>query len=84
MRTQKGGRLHANPRSVVKKIRASTPAAPKWIKTARKATVSGGRGKPAVIKTVYRNSETGEHRVRKMATRRDGTQRVTYVKFVVG
>ena len=54
---------------------------PKWIKTARKATVSGGRGKPPVKKTVYRNSKTGEQRVRKMATRPDGSKRVAYVKF---
>jgi hypothetical protein len=53
----------------------------KWVRTARKATINGKRGKPAVKKTVYCNSATGEMRVRKMVPRRDGTVRATYVKF---
>ena len=53
----------------------------KWVKTGRKAMVKGGRGKPPTSKTVYRNSMTGESRVRKMVARPDGTKRATYVSF---
>ena len=53
----------------------------KWAKTGRKAMVKGGKGKPPTSKTVFRNSSTGELRVRKMVVRQDGTKRATYVKF---
>ena len=42
-----------------------------WVSTGRKAG----------NKTVYRNTLTGELRVRKMATRPDGSRHVKYVKF---
>ena len=76
---QRGGK----PRKLSKRGRASKPAATKakWVRTARKATVKGGRGKPATQKTVYRNSTTGELRVRKLVARPDGTRRVSYIKF---
>jgi hypothetical protein len=54
---------------------------PKWIKTDRKVTVKGGRGKPAAKKTVYRNAANGELRVCKMVARSDGSKRASYVKF---
>jgi hypothetical protein len=54
----------------------------KWVRTARKVTVKGARGKPAAQKTVYRNSATGELRVRKLVARPpDGIRRASYVKF---
>jgi hypothetical protein len=53
----------------------------KWIKTDRKVTVKGGRGKPAAKKTVYRNAANGELRVCKMVARGDGSKRASYVKF---
>jgi hypothetical protein len=56
-------------------------AAPKWIQTARHVTVKGNRGKPDSTKVVFRNSATGELRVRKMVVRSDGTKRASYVKF---
>ena len=55
--------------------------APSWVRTARKVTINGKRGKPATKKTVYRNNNTGDVRVRKMVPRPDGTMRATYVKF---
>ena len=48
---------------------------PKWINTKRTTTVK------SVKKTVYRNSVTGELRVRKMVPRSDGRIRATYVKY---
>lgn len=53
-----------------------------WTRTTRKVQVKSGRGKDATttIKTVYKNSKTGEHRVRKMVTR-DGKKNAIYVKF---
>lgn len=53
-----------------------------WSRTTRKVKVTQGRGKDAktVEKTVYKNSKTGELRVRKMVTRK-GERKVTYVKF---
>jgi len=55
---------------------------PKWQRTTRKVHVTEGRGKKAktVEKTVYKNSKTGELRVRKMVTR-NGERKATYVKF---
>jgi hypothetical protein len=59
-----------------------TPAkTAKWTRTGRKVTVQGSRGKPSTVKTVYRNTTTGEQRVRKMVARPDGSRRVSYVKF---
>ena len=55
--------------------------AAKWTKTTRKVIVEGVRGKPDTKKTVYRNTTTGELRVCKMAARKDGTKRASYVKF---
>ena len=54
----------------------------KWTRTTRKVKVTEGRGKNAntVEKTVYKNSITGEQRVRKMVTR-NGERKATYVKF---
>ena len=46
-------------------------AASKWTRTGRKACK----------KTVYKNSTTGELRVRKCTTARDGSRKYTYVKF---
>jgi hypothetical protein len=51
-------------------------AAAKWISTKRTAIVKGTKKK-----TVYRNSKTGELRVRKMVVRPDGTKRASYVKL---
>jgi hypothetical protein len=59
--------------------RAALPA--KWVSTGDKASVKAGRGKPASLKTVYRNTASGELRVRKMVARPDGNKRVSYVKF---
>ena len=53
----------------------------KWVSTGRKVSIKAGRGKPAALKTVYRNSKTGEQRVRKMVARPDGSKRASYVKF---
>jgi hypothetical protein len=53
----------------------------RWLPTKRKVSVKGARGKPASSKTVYRNSATGELRVRKMVARSDGSKRASYVKF---
>ena len=52
-----------------RKRRATTP---KWIKTDRKVKGTG--------KTLYRNNETGELRIRKMVSCQNGTKRVSYVK----
>lgn len=62
--------------------RGKKPAAATWKRTERKVKVTEGRGKSAktVSKTVYKNSKTGEQRVRKMATRK-GVRVATYVKF---
>jgi hypothetical protein len=46
-----------------------------WISTKRTTTVK------SVKKTVYRNTTTGELRVRKMVSKPDGRLRATYVKF---
>ena len=51
-----------------------------WKRTARKVTIKKARG-PDVTKTVYRNSATGELRVRKLVSRSDGSKRVSYVSF---
>jgi hypothetical protein len=59
--------------------KAKKPASSKWVSTGRKATVVTNR-KPTQ-RTVYRNSSTGELRVRKMVVRPDGTRKVTYVKM---
>jgi hypothetical protein len=53
----------------------------KWVSTGDKASVKDGRGKPASLKTVYRNTASGELRVRKMVARPGGNKRVSYVKF---
>ena len=53
----------------------------RWLPTQRKVSVKGARGKPAASKTVYRNSATGELRVRKMVARSNGSKRASYVKF---
>ena len=53
----------------------------RWLPTQRKVSVKGARGKPATSKTVFRNSATGEFRVRKMVVRSDGSKRASYVKF---
>lgn len=55
----------------------------KWVSTGKTVTISAPRNKGrAAKKTVYRNTSTGEFRVRKMvASRSDGTKRVSYVKF---
>jgi hypothetical protein len=63
-----------------------TPAANKWVATARKAKVPSRNKKTGlrclVEKTVYRNTATGELRVRKMAvSRTTGALRATYVAF---
>jgi hypothetical protein len=39
------------------------------------------RTKSGVEKTLYRNSKTGELRVRKVAAGRDGSRKVSYVKY---
>jgi hypothetical protein len=51
------------------------PNGAKWTRTSRKVDVKH------VTKTVYRNSKTGELRVRKLVARPDGSRRVSYVKF---
>ena len=53
----------------------------RWERTKRTANVKCGRGKPMTTKTVYRNTMTGELRVRKMVASKDGTKRASYVKF---
>ena len=50
--------------------------AAKWVRTTRKVAVKGGSRK-----TIYRNGNTGEQRVRKMVAKPDGSKRATYVKF---
>jgi hypothetical protein len=46
-----------------------------WVNTHRTVQTKSG-----AKKTLYRNSTTGELRVRKMTARRDGTRKVSYVK----
>ena len=46
-----------------------------WVSAGRKTVVGGLR------KTVYRNEVTAELRVRKMATRSDGSKCIRYIKF---
>ena len=50
----------------------------KWVSTGRKVTL---RGKPPREKTVYRNTASGELRVRNVTTAVNGTRRYSYVKF---
>ena len=59
--------------------KSSTTA--KWVCTARKVSVKSGKGKPMTHKTVYRNSNTGELRVRKITVHPGGSRRISYVKF---
>jgi hypothetical protein len=47
-----------------------------WVTTGRKVAAAGGRQK-----VVFRNTLSGELRVRRLATRPDGSKHVTYVKF---
>ena len=67
-----GGAKHIKKNVAAIKIKIKA----KWVRTASKVAVKGGS-----LKTVYRNSNTGEQRVRKMVARPDGTKRATYVKF---
>jgi hypothetical protein len=53
----------------------------KWVSTGRNVTIKATRTKPSSTKRVFRNSATGELRVRKMAVRPDGSRRATYVRF---
>ena len=54
----------------------------KWVRTAQKVQITKGRGKNAMttLKTVYRNSKTGELRVKKMVMRK-GVRKAVYVTF---
>jgi hypothetical protein len=63
-----------------RKSSSAAKSAAKWVRTARKVSVKNGTGKPVTLKTVYRNSKTGDLRVRKI-TRQGGTHRVSYIKF---
>jgi hypothetical protein len=51
----------------------------KWMLTSR--TVTTTIQKQQKTRAVYRNTATGELRVRKMVTRPDGTKRASYIKF---
>jgi hypothetical protein len=53
----------------------------KWTRTTRKARVKIVGSSSFATKTVYRNTATGELRVRKMVARPDGTKRASYAKF---
>ncbi len=58
------------------RAKASKPAAA-WKATGRKVAVKGC----ARPKVVYRNTVSGETRVRKVRVAPDGTRKTTYVKF---
>jgi hypothetical protein len=75
-----GGHRKKKAASKKKKPAAKKTTAATWKRTARKVTIKKARG-PDVTKTVYRNSATGELRVRKLVSRSDGSKRVSYVSF---
>lgn len=60
----------------------SKPSKAEWIKTSRTVKITQGKGKntKTTEKTIYKNAQTGELRVRKMVTRK-GVRKATYVKF---
>lgn len=64
-----------------RQTRRKTTAAAKWTRTGQKVTLTR-RGKPACTKTVYKDSKTGELRVRKCVTSaKDGSRKYIYVKW---
>ena len=65
-------------RKAVRKKKKRTISKAKWLATGRKVTIAK-RGKPPCKKTLYKNSVTGELRVRKCRTAKDGTRKYVYV-----
>ncbi len=68
--------------------RAEAPrhkAPPKWVSTGLKASIkrprSASSGPASSLKTVFKNSVTGELRVRKATVAKDGSRKFSYVKF---
>ncbi len=55
--------------------------AARWQATARKVKIVAKKGNKATKRTVYKNSVSGELRVRKATVARDGTRKYVYVKF---
>ena len=72
---QKGGKS----KQIKGKLRATHAINGTWTTTGRKVHVKAPLG--SVNRSVYRNSKTGELRVRKRITRPDGTRVFSYVKF---
>jgi hypothetical protein len=76
-----GGGMRKHRRADATRARKHHREPSRWERTPRKVEVSyKGKGK-VVTRTIYRNTATGDLRVRKYVTRKDGTRRVTYVKF---
>jgi hypothetical protein len=68
--------------------RAEAPrhkAPPKWVSTGLKASIkrprSASSGPASSLKTIFKNSVTGELRVRKATVSKDGSRKFSYVKF---
>ena len=56
--------------------------AARWQATARKVKIAAKKkGKAATERTVYKNSVSGELRIRKATVAKDGTRKYVYVKF---